>query len=155
MADEVIAVEERVEEPEEVELTEQEKRIAAGAPEGWLDINEAAEEFDYTPMYMRQLVLQDKVHGEKFDVGSVTKWLIDPESVEAYQNKSITRGGRRKFNLKIDLDEREVVEQALRDAGIDFSLELAYKPKSEGDEEAAEEADEPEAEAEGGTESLF
>jgi hypothetical protein len=109
-------------------------------PVGWLGISGIADETGYQPQYVRKLVLDDKIEAIKIGRKGYEKWYINPNSAEEYRQSSNTRGGKRRFIFKTDLENEDAVRQALDEAGIDYDLELQYQPKEDDDES------EPEAE---------
>lgn len=79
------------------------------------------------PQYVRRLLLQGKLEGIKVDHDHYNKWWIYIPSLDRYLENSRRTEQKRRFILRAELEDREVIERALEEAGIDFSLELAYK----------------------------
>lgn len=116
-------------------------------PDGWLGLSEAAEMAEYQRQYVRQLVLDGKLEAVKISRKGFNKWFVNPESIEEYKSRTVTRGGLRRFILRMELESEGAAREALDATGIEYSLELQYKPKSETEDEDESEA-EVEAEAE-------
>ena len=79
--------------------------------------------------YVRRLLLQGKLEGIKADMGHYRKWFISLKSIEQYMDNSRRTEQARRFILRAELEDREAIEKALKAAGIEFELELAYKGK--------------------------
>ena len=79
--------------------------------------------------YVRRLLLQGKLEGIKVDMGHYRKWFIFQGSLDQYLENSRRTEQARRFILRAELEDREAIEEALEAAGIEYSLELAYKGK--------------------------
>jgi len=97
-------------------------------------IREATEYLGFKhSQYTRRLVVEGRldkpVPAEKRNLGHYSKWFIAKESLDYYLSKNRVRGGLRRFILRVDLENIEAIEEALRKTGIEYTLELAYKGK--------------------------
>jgi hypothetical protein len=134
--------EKAMEEVEEVEEIKDEPEYDVETPpEGWLSIEAAAEESGYQPQYVRRLLIDGKIDGDKFQQVGYRKWFVNPDSLEHYQKHSSRRGGMRRYVLRLDLDDEQEVRDLLNADGIEFELELAYQPKDEDEDEAGAESE--------------
>lgn len=79
--------------------------------------------------YVRRLTSQGKLEGIKVDMGHYVKWWVSLKSIEAYMENNRRTEQARRYVLRIELEDEVKVRKALKDAGVDFSLELAYKGK--------------------------
>jgi hypothetical protein len=79
--------------------------------------------------YVRRLLLEGKLEGVKLDHGHYRKWHIYRPSIDRYMEEHRRTEQARRFILRAELEDREKIEAALDEAGIDYSLELAYKGK--------------------------
>jgi len=82
--------------------------------------------FKYS-QYTRRLLLQGKLGGIKVKEQHYEKWYISNESIENYMNEHRRTQQLRRFVLKMDLENRDKVEQVLDELGIEYELELSYK----------------------------
>ncbi len=63
--------------------------------EAWVSVNEAAQEFNYHPEHLRELIRAGKIKARKF----ATVWQIDRASLTAYIRQARKKGektGRKK-----------------------------------------------------------
>jgi hypothetical protein len=81
--------------------------------------------------YVRRLLLQGKLEGIKVAHSHYNKWYVYRPSIEAYTENHRRTEQARRFILRAELEDREAIEAALEAAGIEYTLELAYKGKSE------------------------
>lgn len=78
-------------------------------------------------IYTRRLYLEGKVEGVRIRNGKREKVYLLVSSLDAYKAKARVRTSARRFLLHTDLENEAAVRTALKAAGIEFKLELAYK----------------------------
>jgi len=85
-------------------------------------------------IYTRQLLRQGKFDSPippvKEEHKGYWKWMIAQVSVDHYLQSRKVRTGKRRFILKMDLEDAVRARKALRAAGIEFDLALSYKKKA-------------------------
>ncbi len=81
------------------------------------------------PQYVRRLMDQGKLSGIKVPVGNTTRVLVDRRSAERRAEQQKRRKNYRNFILRISLEDEAGVRAALKEAGIDYELEIASKKK--------------------------
>jgi len=85
-------------------------------------------------IYTRQLLRQGKFDSPippvKEEHKGYWKWMIAQASVDHYLQSRKVRTGKRRFILKMDLQDAEHVRDLLESAGVAFELELSFKPKA-------------------------
>ena len=84
-------------------------------------------------IYTRQLLRQGKFDSPippiKEEHKGYWKWMIAQVSVDHYLASRKVRTGKRRFILKMELDDAGRARKALKAAGITFELELSFKKK--------------------------
>jgi len=87
-------------------------------------------------IYTRQLLRQGKFDYPappvKEEHKGYWKWMIPAASVDHYLQSRKVRTGKRRFILKMDLEDAEKARKALKAAGIEHTLELSFKKKAKG-----------------------
>jgi hypothetical protein len=84
-------------------------------------------EFKYS-QYTRRLVLEGKLEAVKVKYGHYNKWMISLDAIDEYMSAHRRTNQLRRYIFKIDQDNEEAVREALDELGIEFELELSYKP---------------------------
>lgn len=88
-------------------------------------------DFNHT-QYTRRLLKEGKfdkpLEPLEVDQGKYVQWFIAIPSLAAYRDSRVERSSKRRFTLWMDLEERERVEEAIKALGVDYKLELSYKP---------------------------
>lgn len=96
--------------------------------EGYSDIPLATRTIGIAyPQYTRRLLLEGKLFGIKVDTKGGSKWFIDNGSIEAYKYATSGEGKVRNYTLKIAKVDEDKVRKLLDKAGVEYSLEIAYK----------------------------
>ena len=74
-----------------------------------------------------------------------TKWFIPLKAIKHYLNNRVERDNTRRFILRTALENREVIEEALKAIGVEYTLELAYikGKKKASSKKAPKEPEEP------------
>ena len=85
--------------------------------------------FKYS-QYTRRLLLEGKLDKPylplKVKEENFSKWYISIESLMEYLKGRVVRDGTRRFILKANLEDKGKIEEALKGAGVKYTLELAY-----------------------------
>jgi len=63
-------------------------------PWNFISVREASERFGYSGSHIRQLLLSNKIEGQKF----ANAWMVDAESLQKYRAR-MERLGKRKHGL--------------------------------------------------------
>ena len=97
--------------------------------------------------YTRRLLLEGKLDTPltpiKVEEGKFKKWFIPIPSLYFYLENKVVRSSKRRFILKLDLEDKDKVEEALKASGVEYTLELAYnKGKAKAKTEKVEEKEE-------------
>lgn len=83
--------------------------------------------FKYS-QYTRRLVLEGKLTAIKVKYDHYNKWMISLDSIDEYMANSRRTNQLRRYIFKIDQDQEDAVRTALNELGIQYELELSYKP---------------------------
>ena len=81
--------------------------------------------------YTRRLVIEGKLEAIKVQLPHYSKWFISRAGIKGYLSGARRTTSHRRYILKMDLDQEQKVRDALKAAGVEFDLELAYKGKDE------------------------
>jgi hypothetical protein len=97
----------------------------------YLDIKAATKELGFAyDNYTRRLVSEGKLRAVKVFEHNYPKWYIERASIKRYAAGSRRRYDKRRYVFRLDQDDEEQVRKLLANAGIEYELELAYKPES-------------------------
>lgn len=77
--------------------------------------------------YVRRLVVGAKLGSIKVQLEHYSKWFVSKVSIASYLKNSRRTSTDRRFILRTELKNEAGIRKALKDAGIEFSLELNYK----------------------------
>lgn len=68
----------------------------------WFDVKEASDVIGITPMAVKTATRKKTLKAVRIQFPGYVKWLIDPDAAQAYQARSSTPSGYRRYILRVD-----------------------------------------------------